>query len=336
MSNINNCQIIHSAKGSTWDDHKYIKKVNGVYYYPKDYKGGRHAGDTKSGDISSEERYNKDDKDFSEAEEAWESTVYGDIDRIMRENPDLKDPVALARMAFDNNLKGKMSDAEIDRMMEKVKAHYSKSEKKEQGNSKSNKKKSNADRTAEALKKIGEAGINSVKKKKEVKHSEPDNELQHFGTKRHSGRYPWGSGSRPYQSTGGSSSETPEQREARKQQTLKSARSAIAIKEFANELSYQELDNALKRIELNQKLDKYAQAEREFGMRKVESAMKKVSTINNWGNTIIQSFNNVNAFVDLWNSIESAKKGEYKKYQQYVQQRKQEGNQQSQQGKKKK
>lgn len=32
--------IIHSAKGSTWKDHKYIKKIDGTYYYPKDYKGG--------------------------------------------------------------------------------------------------------------------------------------------------------------------------------------------------------------------------------------------------------------------------------------------------------
>jgi hypothetical protein len=26
----------HSAKGSTWRNHKYIKKENGRYYYPKD------------------------------------------------------------------------------------------------------------------------------------------------------------------------------------------------------------------------------------------------------------------------------------------------------------
>lgn len=26
--------IIHSAKGSTWKDHKYVKKENGKYYYP--------------------------------------------------------------------------------------------------------------------------------------------------------------------------------------------------------------------------------------------------------------------------------------------------------------
>lgn len=34
--------IKHSAKGSEWKKHKYIKKENGVYYYPISYKGGRH------------------------------------------------------------------------------------------------------------------------------------------------------------------------------------------------------------------------------------------------------------------------------------------------------
>lgn len=28
--------LMHSAKGSTWKNHKYVKKVNGVYYYAKD------------------------------------------------------------------------------------------------------------------------------------------------------------------------------------------------------------------------------------------------------------------------------------------------------------
>lgn len=116
--------IVHSSKGTTWDDHKYVKKVNGVYYYPKDYKGERHAGDTKKGEIQNDEQYDTENKDWEQAEEAWESTVYSDIDKIMKENPDLTDPVRLAQLAFDNNLRGKMSDAEIERMMDKVRKHY--------------------------------------------------------------------------------------------------------------------------------------------------------------------------------------------------------------------
>lgn len=35
----------HSAKGSTWKDHKYIKRIDGTYYYPENYAGGRHLSD---------------------------------------------------------------------------------------------------------------------------------------------------------------------------------------------------------------------------------------------------------------------------------------------------
>lgn len=36
-----NFKLEHSAKGSTWDDHKYVKKIDGVYYYPVGYEDGR-------------------------------------------------------------------------------------------------------------------------------------------------------------------------------------------------------------------------------------------------------------------------------------------------------
>lgn len=46
--------LVHSAKGSTWVDHKYIKRLNGTYYYPDNYEGGRHLpnGDSKDVDES--------------------------------------------------------------------------------------------------------------------------------------------------------------------------------------------------------------------------------------------------------------------------------------------
>lgn len=33
--------IKHSAKGSEWENHKYVKKIDGVYYYPVGYEDGR-------------------------------------------------------------------------------------------------------------------------------------------------------------------------------------------------------------------------------------------------------------------------------------------------------
>lgn len=45
--------LIHSAKGSTWEEHKYIKRINGTYYYPDSYEGGRHLPDGDGGGGSS-------------------------------------------------------------------------------------------------------------------------------------------------------------------------------------------------------------------------------------------------------------------------------------------
>lgn len=33
--------LVHSAKGSEWEKHKYVKKIDGVYYYPIGYDKGR-------------------------------------------------------------------------------------------------------------------------------------------------------------------------------------------------------------------------------------------------------------------------------------------------------
>lgn len=44
--------IKHSAEGSSWEKHKYIKKVDGTYYYPDSYKDGRHLPDNEKSDLS--------------------------------------------------------------------------------------------------------------------------------------------------------------------------------------------------------------------------------------------------------------------------------------------
>lgn len=41
MTLVNIDAISHSAKGSEWEDHKYLKKIDGVYYYPVGYEDGR-------------------------------------------------------------------------------------------------------------------------------------------------------------------------------------------------------------------------------------------------------------------------------------------------------
>lgn len=39
--------LIHSAKGSEWENHKYVTKVDGDYYYPSGYENGRTVDSLK-------------------------------------------------------------------------------------------------------------------------------------------------------------------------------------------------------------------------------------------------------------------------------------------------
>lgn len=75
----NRKNLRHSAKGSTWEEHKYIKRVDGTYYYPDSYEGGRHLPD---GDNSKKE----ESKD-SETEEKREKLDLSenDIENLARE-----------------------------------------------------------------------------------------------------------------------------------------------------------------------------------------------------------------------------------------------------------
>lgn len=107
----------HSAKGSSWKDHKYIKRIDGTYYYPDSYEGGRHLPD---GDKSKLEN--------------WEKTMYDDIEETLRKNPGLFDPSKIASDDFQNfkvtlaEFAGintdNLSNEEIERMRKRVQDHY--------------------------------------------------------------------------------------------------------------------------------------------------------------------------------------------------------------------
>lgn len=60
---MNQYYIVHSAKGSSWKKHKYIKIVNGLYFYPDDYVGGRHVGSSKKSSKKKEESKGNKKKD---------------------------------------------------------------------------------------------------------------------------------------------------------------------------------------------------------------------------------------------------------------------------------
>lgn len=57
--------IVHSAKGSEWEDHKYVKKVDGNYYYPNGYGKGREISDLDGGGSSGENKKVETNADLS-------------------------------------------------------------------------------------------------------------------------------------------------------------------------------------------------------------------------------------------------------------------------------
>lgn len=136
----------HSAKGSTWEEHKYIKKVDGTYYYPDNYEGGRHLPDNdekKSKEFDHEKaatEFNNFFKSLADtgsayfgSKEEWESMSIEDFKELYKDilgrDPD-KDlsKEALQNMfnsvkkqnAVDNTDNNKSTDKDIDTLANEV------------------------------------------------------------------------------------------------------------------------------------------------------------------------------------------------------------------------
>ena len=52
---------MHSAKGSEWTKHQYVKKIDGVYYYPVGYDKGRTIDTTPGSSKTKKKVQNKKD-----------------------------------------------------------------------------------------------------------------------------------------------------------------------------------------------------------------------------------------------------------------------------------
>lgn len=72
----------HSSEGSSWKKHKYIKRVNGTYYYPDSYEGGRHLPDGEKEKSMEDELFeklkNSSDKDIGQK-------LRGSFDKVLLE-----------------------------------------------------------------------------------------------------------------------------------------------------------------------------------------------------------------------------------------------------------
>lgn len=148
-------------------------------------------------------------------------------------------------------------------------------------------------------------------------------DLLHFGIKRRSGRYPYGSGNRPFQGEGNKRSSLLKRRKEeklQKQQTrkinpadikktfqseeekkrlLKTASSATEILQYRDELTNAELQNALNRIKTTRDLRDISKKEVDAAWDAVDDAMKKVGKVKNWARTGIDSYGVIAEIIDI-------------------------------------
>lgn len=158
--------------------------------------------------------------------------------------------------------------------------------------------------------------------------------LSHEGKEGRSGRYPLGSGDRPYQrlerarrSPGyfARRKEAKHQKELleKKKKLLEEQRkkqeetarlkadkdrvlregSATEVRKYLGELSNQELAMAVDRIQWMKKLDAYTEAEAKKAAGKttfeqIDQLMTNIGKINKWGETAINSYKNVKTIMD--------------------------------------
>lgn len=159
-----------------------------------------------------------------------------------------------------------------------------------------------------------------------------------------SGRYPWGSGDRPYQrlekskqkhgigdyiksrkakkaeeqmqkdmaearKRAAAEEERKKYLEADKERVLR-AGSAAEVLQYKGMLTNKELETAYNRIDWEKKLSSVAASEIQSNMQKMDNAMKNLKTINNWGSTLTDSYNLMAA---VYNATAEGKKDPWPK-----------------------
>lgn len=140
-------------------------------------------------------------------------------------------------------------------------------------------------------------------------------ELYHYGVKRRSGRYKWGSGDRPYQGIVKGTIAKVKQKKAvkKRNENLKKARekaaenrklaadkdrvlrsgSAKEVMRYKGKLTNKELQEAVTRLNLEKSLSDLASKEVKGNMAKIDSAMKKVKKLNEWTKTGTDMYNQI-------------------------------------------
>lgn len=152
-------------------------------------------------------------------------------------------------------------------------------------------------------------------------YTQPPDVICHIGVLRRSGRYPWGSGKRPFQSGGGpaSSKKTKKElaaekaketraknkaHEEEKQRVLREG-NATEVLGLKSELTTKEMSDALERIRITSQLESYSKKEVQSFMNKVDDVMQGVKTTTNW---IKIGTDTYNTLAKLYNATDEGKK----------------------------
>lgn len=212
-----------SAKGTTWEKHKYVKVEDGKYYYPDGYEGGRHVGSDKETVESNEPK-------------GWEDSLYTEFERNLAKNGALLDPKSVQQLLLfgkDNSGKGydnfaialskagidtsKIDQNSLNLMRYKVLEHYKKEFNEEKENFDESGKRT-GDRTADQESRIQKA--NSGKSESSSEKTESKSSSKKSGSSGSSSKSGGGS-SKKSSSEKKSSEKDDEEKEEDKKKTVK-------------------------------------------------------------------------------------------------------------------
>lgn len=147
------------------------------------------------------------------------------------------------------------------------------------------------------------------------------NYLCHFGIKRRSGRYPYGSGERPFQGEPRGKKIKGKEKDRRKQEEqavkekptyikkefeskeekrrfLNTASNATEVLQYRDQLTQKEMSDALERIKTIRELSGISKKEIDAGWDAVDDAMKKVGRVKNWAKTGLDSYGVMRDIID--------------------------------------
>lgn len=149
-------------------------------------------------------------------------------------------------------------------------------------------------------------------------------DLLHFGIKRRSGRYPYGSGERPYQGEPKGKKIKGKEKDRRKREDdavrkdityskkefkskeekrkfLDTASNATEVLQYRDQLTQKEMSDALDRIKTIRELSGISKKEIDAAWDAVDDAVKKVGKVKNWAKTGVESYGVIQEIIQILN-----------------------------------